>query len=263
MKALLKMFERARAHFTEDSILHAAKPLFDATENFFFAPGTQAKAAPHVRDPMDVKRLMTMVIVAAIPCTLASIYLYGLRALAVILVSYMAGGAIEVLFAVVRKEEINEGFLVTGLLFPLALPPAIPLWMVAVGVMFGVMIGKELFGGTGRNLFNPALVGRCFLALAYPKAMSGNWVTPVASFPGRLGQWISAADVDALTEATPLVVAKRGELGKLAEWSDLFWGNVAGSLGEDFAERVAFRKGLGQSGCIGEGGGCRRGGGDP
>lgn len=232
MKMLLKLFERASRHFDEGGKLRPAKPLFDAVENFFFAPATQTTRGPHVRDPLDVKRFMSMVIIALIPCVLGSIYFFGLRVLAVIAVSYAAGGAVEVMFAIVRKEEINEGFLVTGLLFPLILPPALPLWMVAVGVAFGVLIGKELFGGTGRNPFNPALVGRCFLALAYPREMSSSWIAPGEGLAGRLLQYVSSSNMDAVTSATPLGMAKQGELVDL---SDLFFGNVAGSIGETSA----------------------------
>ncbi len=235
MKALLRIFERARVHFEEGGKLRALKPLFDAGENFFFAPATRTVGGPHIRDPLDLKRFMSVVIIALIPCVLTSFYFFGLRVLAVIVVSYAAGGAVEVLFAVIRKEEINEGFLVTGLLFPLILPPALPLWMVAVGVAFGVLVGKEVFGGTGRNIFNPALVGRCFLALAYPKAMSSNWVKPVAEFPGRLLDYVTASNLDAITVATPLVTAKQGEL---THWANLLFGNVSGSIGETSALAV-------------------------
>ena len=232
MKWLLGMFERCGRHFAEGGLLHKGKPLFDAMENFFFAPSTRTAAGPHVRDPLDVKRYMSMVIVALVPCVLASLYFFGLRMLALIVVSYAAGGAVEVLFAVVRREEINEGFLVTGLLFPLILPPALPLWMVGVGVAFGVLVGKELFGGTGRNLFNPAVVGRCFLALAYPKAISTTWVTPASTLPGRLVQYVSAADVDAITAATPLAMSKQGQW---ADLPNLIIGNVSGCAGETSA----------------------------
>ena len=232
MKMLLDIFERLRKHFEEDGKLRAVRPLFDAAENFFFSPSTRTVRSPHVRDPLDIKRFMSMVIIALMPCVVASVYFFGLRMLMVIAVSYAAGGAVEVLFAIVRKEEINEGLLVTGLLFPLILPPAIPLWMVAVGVAFGVVVGKELFGGTGRNLFNPALVGRCFLALAYPKAMSSSWVKPIAEFPGRLTQYISSSSVDAVTSATPLGMARQNQLTNL---SDMFFGNVSGSAGETSA----------------------------
>jgi Na(+)-translocating NADH:ubiquinone oxidoreductase B subunit len=229
MKPLLRLFGKLRPLFEKGAKLHSHKPVFDATENFFFAPLAQTGGAPHVRDPLDVKRFMTMVIIALAPCIFAGVYLFGLRVLAMIVVSYAAGGAVETIFAIVRKEEINEGFLVTGLIFPLILPPALPLWMVAVGVAFGVLVGKELFGGTGRNLFNPALVGRCFLALGYPKAMSAAWIAPGSGLTGRVLEYVGA---DAVTAATPLVQAKQGVL---VESMDLFFGNVAGSVGETSA----------------------------
>lgn len=232
MNPLLKLFERAGRHFAAGGRGHLAKPLFDAMENFFFAPSTRTRVAPHVRDPLDVKRFMTMVIIAVAPCVLAAWYFFGLRVLAMIAVSYAVGGMVEVIFAVVRKEEINEGFLVTGLLFPLILPPTLPLWMVGVGVAFGVFVGKELFGGTGRNLFNPAIVGRCFLALAYSKPMSASWIAPVAEFPGRVLQYVSSASTDAVSGATPLGMAKQGQWTEL---SSLLVGNVSGSIGETSA----------------------------
>jgi Na(+)-translocating NADH:ubiquinone oxidoreductase B subunit len=169
------------------------------------------------------------VIVALVPCLALSFYYFGLRLIAMIIVSYAAGGAVEVLFAMVRKEHINEGFLVTGMLFPLVLPPTLPLWMVAVGVIFGVLVGKELFGGTGRNVFNPAVVGRCFLALAYPAAMSANWIKPGQGWTGRMLEYVGSASVDAVSSATPLVLAKQGQLEPL--WR-LLVGNVSGCMGE-------------------------------
>ena len=209
MKWLLNIFERLKPNFEKGKLLSPLKPVFDANESFFFAPGERTADSPHIRDPLDVKRYMSVVIVALTPCVMASLYFFGLRALAMIFVSYAVGGMVEVVFAMVRKEEINEGFLVTGLIFPLVLPPTLPLWLVGVGVAFAVLVGKELFGGTGRNLFNPALVGRCFLLLAYPSAMSEKWLLPGVGALGRLTQYASSATVDAVTEATPLVAAKQ------------------------------------------------------
>ena len=229
MKRLLRLFEAVRPTFEKGGKLGFFEPVFEALENFFFAPSTTTLRAPHVRDPLDIKRLMSMVIIALLPCLAASFYFFGLRLIPMIIVSYAAGGAVEVLFAIVRKEKINEGFLVTGMLFPLILPPALPLWMVAVGVAFGVFVGKELFGGTGRNIFNPAIVGRCFLALAYPAAMSGNWIKPGHELTGRLFQYVNAADVDAISMATPLVSAKQGVLVPLRH---MVLGNIPGSVGE-------------------------------
>ena len=231
MKLLANIFDRIRPLFADGRRLRPMKPLFEAGENFFLSPKTCTPAAPHVRDPLDVKRYMSMVIIALLPCLLASYYFFGLRVVAMIAVSYAAGGAVEVAMAVIRKEEINEGFLVTGLLFPLILPPALPLWMVAVGVAFGVLVGKELFGGTGRNLFNPALVGRCFLALGYPKAMSSDWLTPGDGLFGRAAEYAS----DAVSGATPLAEAKNVPLDQWASLPDLLLGNVTGSVGETSA----------------------------
>jgi len=232
MKLLQTMLNKARPSFHDNGKLRGLKPVFDATENFFFAPESNTRTAPHIRDPLDIKRFMSMVIIALMPSVAAAFYFFGPRLLAMIAVSYAAGGAVETLFAVVRKEEINEGFLVTGLIFPLILPPALPLWMVAVGVAFGVLVGKELFGGTGRNLFNPALVGRCFLALGYPSMMAGNWISPGSGPLGRLVQYVDASSVDAISSATPLGAAKQGVMAPVP---DLLWGSVSGSPGETCA----------------------------
>jgi Na(+)-translocating NADH:ubiquinone oxidoreductase B subunit len=232
MKWLLDLLARFHPLFDKGGRLHRLKPVFDATENFHFGPDTRTPGAPHVRDPLDVKRFMSVVIIALAPCVLASLYFFGLRVLAMIIVSYAVGGTVEVIFAVVRKEEINEGFLVTGLIFPLVLPPGLPLWMVGVGIAFGVLVGKELFGGTGRNLFNPALVGRCFLAIGYPVAMSSNWIKAGTGLTGRLFQWVDSSTVDAVSSATPLVGAKSGTFVSL---TDLLFGNTAGSVGETSA----------------------------
>lgn len=235
MKAVEKIFDTLRPAFEEGGRLESMRAVFDATEAFFLFHGEPTVEKPHVRDPLDLKRFMMMAIFAILPATVAGIYFFGLRVLAMIVVSYAAGGAVEMLFAMIRKEEITEGFLVTGLIFPLILPPALPLWMVAIGVAFGVLVGKELFGGTGRNLFNPALVGRAFLFLGYPVAMSRDyWLKPAGEGLGRALEYVSAATADATAQATPLSVAKAGE-AQLADFSNLLWGNVAGSVGETSA----------------------------
>lgn len=229
MKIISRVFEAVRPAFEEGGKFGFLQPVYEAMENFFFAPSAVTAAAPHVRDPLDIKRLMSIVIIALVPCLIASFYFFGLRLILMIAVSYAAGGTVEVLFSIFRKENINEGFFVTGMLFPLILPPALPLWMLGIGVAFGVLVGKELFGGTGRNIFNPAIVGRCFLALAYPAAMSKNWIEPGYEMTGRLFQYISAANVDAVSTATPLVQAKQGELASVLH---MFLGSVSGSAGE-------------------------------
>jgi len=231
VKLLRRVFDAARPLFSDRRRLHKLQAVFNAADHAFLGGLERTVVAPHIRDPLDIKRYMSMVIIALVPVVAASIYFFGLRVLVMIAVSYAAGGATEVFFAIVRKDQIKEGFLVTGLLFPLVLPPGLPLWMVAVGVVFGVVVGKELFGGTGRNIFNPALVGRCFLLLSYSEAMSHkSWVAPVAAWPGRLGQYA----VDSVSGATPLAAGAYS-------WqsiANMFFGNVTGCVGETSALAV-------------------------
>ena len=179
-------------------------------------------------DAIDIKRYMSLVIVALIPAAIAGIYFYGLRVIAIILVSYTFGGITEAIFSIVRKKPIYEGFLVTGLIFPLILPPTIPLWMVAVGVVFGVFFGKEVFGGTGRNIFNPALVGRVFLSMAFPGYFATEWQEP---FIKGLGGFV-AYTIDAVTSATPLISFKSSQI--VSEYVPLLFGSAPGSIGETF-----------------------------
>jgi Na(+)-translocating NADH:ubiquinone oxidoreductase B subunit len=233
VKWLLNVIEKVRPHFEEGGKLKAFHPVFEALEHFFFSPSDTTLGPPHIRDPLDVKRYMSMVIIALVPCVLAALYFFGLRFLAMIVVSYAAGLTVEAAFAIVRKEGINEGFFVTGILWPLILPPTLPLWMVALGVAFGVLIGKELFGGTGRNVFNPALVGRCFLSLAYPKTIASSWVEPSQALGGRLLSWVDASSADAVSAATPLALAKTE--GEMVATSHMFLGNISGSFGETSA----------------------------
>jgi Na+-transporting NADH:ubiquinone oxidoreductase subunit B/electron transport complex protein RnfD len=196
-------------------VVNKAEPLIEAVDAALFGTTDTTLGAPHIVDSIDTKRFMTCAIVAILPATLASIYFYGLRTILVIAVSYMAGFFVEFMFAVVRKHKIHEGFLVTGLIYPLVLPPSTPLWVVAVGVMFGVFFGKEMFGGTGRNIFNPALVGRLFITIAFPRMMSTGWQEPLTH---------------AVTSATPLGAYKTE--GVMTPLSDLLFGQAAGSIGE-------------------------------
>ena len=232
MKLIKNILESMRPLHQAGGPLHRLKPIHDAADNFFFSHVAQTTCAPFARDPIDIKRYMSMVIVALTPAFLASLWFFGPRVLLLVLVSYLAGGIVEVLFAVVRKEDINEGFLVTGFIFPLILPPGIPLWMVAVGAIFGVLVGKEIFGGTGRNLFNAALVGRCFLAFAYPGRMTAAWTAPGPDKWLHLGESLAANAPDAVTLATPLGLAKSGIM---TAPMDLFIGSVSGSVGETSA----------------------------
>ncbi len=221
MKKLLeKQMEKMRPLFLPGGKFERLFPLHEANETFLLTPAEVTHGAPHVRDQIDLKRAMIMVVLALIPCTLFGIFNAGYQhntvnmvanagfmehviqglilCLPIIITSYAVGGIWEVLFAVVRKHPVSEGFLVTGLLFPLTLPPTIPLWQVAAGVTFGVVIGKEIFGGTGFNILNPALTARAFLYFAYPAQITGDrvWTSVVKGGPV----------VEGFTGATPLSV---------------------------------------------------------
>ena len=182
-----------------------------------FGSSKVTPGAPHILDFLEIKRFMSAAVIALVPSTAAAIYFFGLQAVSIIVVSYVAGGIVEVLFALSRKKEIEEGFLVTGLIFALTLPPSTPLWVVAIGVIFGTIFGKELFGGTGRNIFNPALVGRLFITISFPQIMTMSWSVPFA---------------DAVTSATPLVVYKSSQA--MPQVLDSLLGLTAGSMGETF-----------------------------
>ncbi len=254
MKLIKDFFNSKRELFSEEGKFKKFYPLFEAFETFFFIPGRVTPRDPHVRDSLDLKRLMSIVLLAQIPPLFFGIYNTGYQSnfasglsltftavltkglwivLPIIAVSYGVGFFWEVLFASIRKHHISEGFLVTGLLFPLTLPPTIPLWQVALGISFGVVIGKEIFGGTGRNFLNPALTGRAFLFFAYPGKMTGEsvWTVITGSKSGA---------VDAFTGATPLAVSSVKGAFNLVESSlakagftfpKLFFGAYPGSIG--------------------------------
>jgi len=254
LKLIADIFDKSRPLFQGDGKLAKWYPLFEATESFFFIPGLTTRADAHVRDSLDVKRFMSFVILALLPPFLFGIYNAGYQSnlasgaslspfsivfqgvlivLPLVVVSYGVGFFWEILFAVVRKHPISEGFLVTGLLFPLTLPPTMPLWQAAVGISFGVVIGKEVFGGTGRNILNPALTGRAFLFFAYPAKMSGDavWVVIDKAKAGAL---------DVLSGATPLSIAGlAGSQEKIESvlngagypFLKLLLGNYPGSIG--------------------------------
>ncbi len=203
--------------------LGAVKPMrrvgaiFKALDGIVYGTRKVTTGAPHILDHIEIKRYMAIVIVALLPSTVAAIVYFGWYPLAMIITSYVCGGIVEVAFAVIRKKEIEEGFLVTGLIFPLVLPPTTPLWIVAVGVAFGVFFGKEVFGGTGKNVFNPALVGRLFVTIAFPQMLSASWRAPFT---------------DAITSATPLNLFRAGL--PLPPLGDFLLGLTPGSMGELF-----------------------------
>ncbi|MBN1793383.1 MAG: RnfABCDGE type electron transport complex subunit D [Candidatus Omnitrophica bacterium] len=207
-------------------LLARAKPLFDAIDSFLLSRETVTPAAPHIRDAMELKRFMILVVAAAMPLALFSIYQYGWRAVAIILVSYLCGVGAEAVFVVARREEFTEGAFVSCMLYPLTLPPTIPLWMAGLGIIVGIVFGKEVFGGTGKNIFNPALVGRVFIAVAFPVEMTTRWLMPASGGLGRFTAYTS----DTVTGATPLIVYKGTRA--VTPVADLFFGNIPGSLGE-------------------------------
>ncbi len=204
------------------------KPAWETMSTFFFSPrAVNSLSGPHVRDNTDLKRYMTAVMLAAGPTVLASVYFFGWRSLALVVMCYVVGILIEMGFAIANKEEVTEGMFVTCILYPMILPPAIPFWMAAVGLAVGIILGKEVFGGTGKNIFNPAIVGRVFLSVTFPSAMSSQWAAP---FDGPLGgflHWSRAGD--AVSAATPLISARNGDATGIF---DLFIGSTGGSLGE-------------------------------
>lgn len=235
-----------RPNFEEGGKFYAFHSLFDAMDTFFLTPEATTTSGCHIRDAVDNKRTMFTVVIALIPALLFGMYNIGyqhylsegviaagdycanfwgnfgyglLKLLPMILVSYIVGLGIECIFAQVRKHEVSEGYFVTGMLIPLICPPDVPLWQLALAVAFAVIIGKEVFGGTGYNFLNPALVARAFLFFSYPIQMSGDTV------------WI-AAQGDAISGATPLGEMIAGAAKPSASVLDMIIGFMPGSVGE-------------------------------
>lgn len=243
MKLFKNLLGSVKPHFEKGGKLEKLYPAYDAFETFLFVPDHTTHKGAHVRDAIDLKRTMFMVIVALIPCllfgmwnvgyqyhlatgdtaTLVENFIFGFwKFLPLIIVSYAVGLAVEFAFAIYRGHSVNEGYLVTGLLIPLTMPIDVPLWMLAISVIFAVVIGKEVFGGTGMNILNPALTARAFLFFAYPIYMSGDKV------------WVHKAMVDGHSGSTIL-----GELAASANWQslsfnpfDMMMGTIPGSVGE-------------------------------
>ncbi|MBP3551537.1 MAG: NADH:ubiquinone reductase (Na(+)-transporting) subunit B [Alistipes sp.] len=238
MKALRNIVDKIKPTFSKGGKLGFLHSTFDAFETFLFVPNTTTQHGAHVRDCNDIKRTMITVVVALIPCLLFGCYntglqvglegwlafAYGLvRILPMIAVSYIVGLGIEFTVAQWRGHEVNEGFLVSGLLIPLVMPVSTPLWMVGLGTAFAVIFGKEIFGGTGMNVFNPAVLARAFVFFAYTPQMSGETVW--------YSTWKMFGATDAQTGATALEqLATTGGM----QWSalDAFLGFIPGSFGE-------------------------------
>lgn len=240
MKGLRRYIDKIKPQFEKGGKLQKLHSTFEAFESFLFVPNKVTHIGSHIRDVMEMKRAMSVVVVATIPALLFGMYNVGyqhflsfgeaagfwqmfwygfLKVLPIIIVSYVVGLGIEFAFAQARGHEVNEGYLVTGMLIPLIVPPDIPLWMVAIAVAFAVIFGKEVFGGTGMNILNPALTARAFLFFAYPQDMSGDKV------------WISDK-ADAFSGATPLGDALVDNISALPSPMEMFLGFIPGSVGE-------------------------------
>ncbi len=268
MRALRRLLDKVEPHFSKGGRFEGYQAIYEMLDTLFYSPPDVSRHAPHVRDAIDLKRVMGLVVIGVLPCALVAMWNTGYQAnlaihelelsapsdwrgsiigflgighdphdlwasafygvlyfVPVYAVTMLAGGFWEVLFAGVRNHEINEGFFVTSILYALILPATTPLWQVALGISFGVVIAKEVFGGTGKNFMNPALAGRAFLYFAYPVEMSGEavWTPPV----------------DVVTGATPLAIGAEAGVAGITEsgvrWIDAFLGPIQGSLGETSA----------------------------
>lgn len=234
---LRNFIDRIKPNFEKGGKLYFLHSTFEGFETLLYVPDKVTAKGCHVRDALDMKRTMIIVVMALLPCFLFGTYNVGymhyntlgesagfwnmfgfgfLKVFPMLVVSYVVGLTIEFIFAQVRGHEINEGFLVSGFLIPLICPPDVPLWMLAVATAFAVIIGKEVFGGTGMNIWNPALLARAFLFFAYPSQMSGDNV------------WVA----DAVSGPTALSDMASGNIAHLPSVSDLFWGLIPGSVGE-------------------------------
>ncbi|MCA9058025.1 MAG: NADH:ubiquinone reductase (Na(+)-transporting) subunit B [Planctomycetaceae bacterium] len=288
MKFIRQLLDRLEPQFHKGGRFERLYPLYEAADTFLYTPADRTRSASHVRDGMDLKRMMITVVVALIPCIYMACWNTGYQAnqaiaqaidagrtaqdiiekggwrlsllesmghdfaggptwafnvihgllyfLPVFLVTNIAGGTWEVLFGIVRKHDVNEGFLVTGMLFPLTLPATIPLWQVALGISFGVVLGKEVFGGTGKNFLNPALTARAFLYFAYPSRVIGDqvWV----ALDGHSGPTLltSMGSVRNVTSTAFQDVCNGLTVdGHAISWMDAFMGWIPGSMGETSA----------------------------
>jgi len=245
MKSLRNFLDKQKPHFQQGGKFSKFGSTFGAFETFLFTPNHTSKSGVHIHDTIDLKRTMIIVVLAVVPTllfgswnigyqnglafgierSLFENFIFGfLKVLPIIIVSYGVGLGIEFIVAQIRGHEVNEGFLVSGILIPLILPVTIPLWMVALATAFAVIFGKEIFGGTGYNIMNVALIARAFLFFAYPSAMSGDlvWVYDLAG----------NTPVDGFSGATPLAHAAQGTIGTMASFKDMLFGFIPGSIGE-------------------------------
>ena len=262
MNFLKNILKQSGKLFEEGKPLSWAYPVWEATDTILFSTDKQTSSGPHVRDNMDIKRVMFSVVIALIPCYLFGAYNIGyLNALAtdvsrslidnfifgmsyvlpVLIVTFVSGAICELSFAIIRKHEVNEGFLVTCALIPLTMPPDVPLWQVFIGTAFGIIIGKEIFGGVGTNIFNPALTARAFMYFAFPTKMSGDkiWAIQPDGYTGATALAIPAnpteADIANLSsnglDITAFNLLDQSTPFDFSLWN-MFWGLIPGSIGE-------------------------------
>lgn len=273
MKPLRNALDKLEPHFEKGGRFEKFYSLYEVFDTFLYQPGTVTRSGTHVRDGIDLKRIMITVWIATFPAMLFGMWNVGFQAntamlemgisgvsdwhgriielfagydpgsiwdnfwhgaayfLPIYITTFVVGITWECLFAIVRGHEVNEGFFVTSILFALTLPPDIPLWQVALGISFGVVVGKEVFGGTGKNFINPALAGRAFLFFAYPAEISGDAVwTAVDGFSGATPLSLAAAGgVESITDAW----------GNTITWADAFFGNIQGCIGETSTLAIA------------------------
>ena len=257
MSFLRNYLNKIKPNFEKDGKLHAFRSVFDGFETFLYVPNDTAKSGVHIHDAIDSKRIMSMVVIALLPALLFGMYnvgyqnylaagtlatasfcevfFYGvLEVLPKIIVSYIVGLGIEFAWAQWKGEEIQEGYLVSGIIIPMIVPVGCPIWMIAIAVAFAVIFGKEIFGGTGMNIFNVALVARAFLFFSYPTKMSGDtvWVAQDSIF--GLGNTLP----DTFTQATPLGQLAAGS-NVTASLQDAILGFIPGSIGETSVIAIA------------------------
>ena len=252
MSSLRRFVDKIKPPFEKGGKLHIFLAGFEAIESFFFVPNQVTRGRVHIKDANDMKRALIIVIIAMVPALLFGIWNTGfhhfqalgieaafwqmvwfgfLKILPIIIVSYVVGLGIEIAFAQMRNEEVAEGYFVSGMLIPLVMPADVPLWMVAVATVFAVVIGKEVFGGTGMNILNPALVARAFLFFAYPSHMSGDkvWIAGLTDGTGIVDGYSGATILGQAASNTSSFLNGLGEA--YTSW-DMFLGTIPGSLGE-------------------------------
>jgi Na+-transporting NADH:ubiquinone oxidoreductase subunit B len=251
MNFLRKIFTESGKLVEKGKPLSWAYPVWEAADTIFFSTNKQTSSGPHIRDNMDIKRTMFFVVLALIPCYIFGAYnigylnslaldiersllantIFGLTyVLPILIVTFVAGAICELTFAIIRKHEVNEGFLVSCALIPLTMPPDVPLWQVFMGTSFGIIIGKEIFGGVGTNVFNPALTARAFMYFAFPTKISGDkvWAVGPDGYSGATALAIPANPVEYDTASNLFAASTQFDFSLL----NMFWGLIPGLIGE-------------------------------